>query len=653
MKQKKVSGYLAVSDDAKANYLKEEFKGEVFDKPVMFPKELGSEHPCDFDNLERIYKKVGLIAGAVNKMTDSIVGDFTVKVKNENAQVILDSFIADNNFTTVLRPWIREGILKGNGFIEIDLKESKVRVMNSNNMYVKRDNRGNIKEYTQFIGNLNRFTMTSRKFNQFKPNQIAHLKINKIPNEPYGIGVVYPNLKLIDNMIGMDSDLHKLINRKAGAPIHVKVGIPEQSVQSVDIDDFSNKLKFMNNRTEWVTDANVEMKMIDFGNLGQSLNETLIHDFRMLIAGLEIPEVLFGSGQLNEGIAKVQLDSFQRKIQSMREEIESVIEEKIFKPILNANGLDEDVKFEWNLPSEDEINKRIEQIQRLLNTFGITENMKRALQLELAKLLGFEDADNYLMAPETGVDEEDDELKKELKKQPLENPVEPKKSESGEAKKESKIKQPEVPGAKPNAKAKHEHLTHNNDCPKNHLTESQMNEMTIREFVNIQEIAGFNYSDYLIKILQMLKIEKFEDLIAMNTNDLKDGLLPKKEIEKLRIILREGFRKNKTMYEIERDIKNNINLKDRLKGGTVTAISSARPNMIARTETVKIANKGLVKLYKENDVQNVRFLAALSDRTCPICESLNGQMFNINELQIGINQPPIHVACRCSLLSVV
>jgi len=350
---------------------------------------------------------------------------------------------------------------------------------------------------------------------------------------------------------------------------------------------------------------------------------------------------MLGSGQLNEGIAKVQLDGFQRKIQSIREEIEAVIEEKILKPILNSNKLDESIKFEWNLPSEEEINKRIEQVQKLLNTLGISENMKRALQLELAKLLDLEGLEDMLMQPEAGVDEEAEEISKELKKQPLEEPTEVPPSKSGEAKKEGKIKQPEVPGAKPNAKAKHG------------LTESQTAKMTVREFVNIKEIAGFNYSDYLVRILQLLKIEKFEQLAALSDLDIQNGLLSSKEINKLRIILREGFRKNKTMNEIERDIKNGIDLKDRLRDGNVVAAATGRPNSIARTETVRMANKGLVRLYKENDIQEVRWLAALSDRTCARCEALNGQIFNINNLEVGTNQPPLHTSCRCSLLSVV
>ena len=203
---------------------------------------------------------------------------------------------------------------------------------------------------------------------------------------------------------------------------------------------------------------------------------------------------------------------------------------------------------------------------------------------------------------------------------------------------EENIPQPEVPGAKPNA---------------NQMIESQSAEMTLKEFVNLKEIAGFNYSDYLAKILQILKVDTFQELLAKDEKEIAAGLLEKQDVEKLRVILKDGFKENKTIRQIENRIAEEIPLKDRItKKGSIIA-ASTRPNMLARTETVRVANQGLVNLYKENKIEKVRFLAALSDRTCPICESLNAQVFTINELQTGINQPPIHASCRCSLVSVI
>jgi SPP1 gp7 family putative phage head morphogenesis protein len=638
MPNKKIKGYIAVSPKDKELFVKEEFKGEVTDIPIRFPKELGAEHPFDFEDVEKVYKKVGIVAGGINKITNAIMGDFTIKTKKENVQTLLESFLKDTNFNTIMRPWIREGLLKGNGFMEIDLENAKLRVMNANQMYVKRNTKGKVLEYNQWIGKtLKNFHIKSNKINNFKPDQIAHLPINKIPNDAYGIGIIWPNERVIENIVNQEEDKSKLTKRKAGQPIHVKVGVPGEAVQSTDIDDFRNKLQFMNNRTEWVTDANVTMEVLRFDEITKNLTDSMYYDFRMFIGGIEVPEVLFGSGQLNEGIAKVQREEFKAGIiRSLREQVESVIEEKIFKPYLNANGFDEDVEFIWDLPTEEDKNQRIDQIQKLLNTFGISENLKRGLELELARVMDMEDVVKVLRKPEVGLDDKKEQEEKEREDQ-FKNPE----SKNPEREKEEKIKQPEVPGAKPSAKEISE------------FTDEEMNSMQLREFVNLKEIHGFNYSDYLLRILRRVKLDNFENLLATTDEELSNGMLPRKEVEKLRIILRDGFKKNRTIRQIENEIKESLDLKDRLRDEKVILSSESRPNAIARTETVRLANLGLVDTYKENDIKQVRFLAALSDRTCPICEGLNSRIFNINELREGENQPPIHTACRCSLLSVV
>lgn len=657
-KQKTVSSYIAVDESARAKHLTEKFKGLVHDKEVKIPVRLGAEHPFDFKNAEDVLIHVGIISGAINKIKEAIVGDFTITSNNENINAILDDFVKNTNFTSVLREWIKEGLTKGNGFMEIDLKESRVQVLNANNMFVKRNKNGKILRYNQFIGK----SITS-KFNKeevvdFKPNQIAHLKLNKIANAPYGIGLLFPNERVIENMILNEQDNVKITSRKAGAPIHVKVGLEGEVVDSNAIQDFSNNLKFMNNSTEWVTDKNVEMSLINFSGVTDNILGAIEHDVEMISAGMEIPMVLFGKANINEGIAKVQLEAWQRKIASIREEIENIIVNTIFTPLLLAQsgktekvkgfkpqeskGLAGDINFTWNLPGEEEKNARLEKLNMLLQNFGIDESMRRAIQIEIAKILNIEGLEEVLLKPEDANDQEDQDLARKAE--------------------EEKIKQPEVPGAKPTAKASNEvklkeQNTKVQDKLKEHLTLEEARDMNLREYVNITELAGFNYSDYLIKILQKLKIDKFSDLSALNEAQLDLGLLSKSEVEKLRIVLRDGFRKNKTIREIENDISKNVDIQDRFierDGEKVLSVTAAsRPIMIARTETVRLANLGLKDLFTENKVEQYQYLAAIDNRTSDICRSLNGRVFNVKDGIPGVNMPAMHANCRSTILGVV
>ena len=640
----KVKGYIAASKEDQS--IKESFKGNIIDIPVTYPKELGAKHPFDFEAVERVYKKNGFVAGAINKYVDNIVGEFTIKVKNPNVRAILDQFIYNTDFATVLRAWIREAFIKGNGFMEIDLQNQEIRVLNGNNMYVLRDDIGVVQGYKQWIPYAKGNRMYMRKVNEFEPKEIAHLTINQVADEPYGLGIIWPNERAIENMILDEQDLRELMSRKAGAPIHVKVGIPGEAVQPNVIDDVKNKLQYLNNSHNWVTDANVEMSVLQFGELGKSLADHLNYILHTLYSGLEVPEVLMGSGQLNEGIAKVQLESWQRKISAIQDEIESIIEEKIFKPLLIENGFDIRVEFVWNLPGESEINDRITKITELLKAFGLSPQMKAYLEIELARLLNFEGADKILDSPEEAEQKAEQDKQMQFDNQQKIPPKENKERKQ----EETKIPQPEIPGAKPNAKEEFFIKIRENAMTEIAETDIQIQNMNVQEFVNLKEQANFNYSDYLIRILKILKTDEFTNLKAITEQDVADGLLPETEVEKLRTVLKNGFKKNQTIREIEDEIRSRVDIKDRIKEGTTVLSAEQRPIVIARTETVRLANEGLIDLFKENKVEKVRWLSAMSDRTCIDCEDLNGRIYEINNLT---EQPPLHVNCRCSLLSVI
>ena len=175
VKNKPTRGYISIN--AKDQYIDiiEEFSGMSFDEETQFPKGLGAKHLFDFESVEKLYKKYGVIAGAINKITDSIVGDFDIQLDNENAKALIDSFIHSSNFKLVLREWVREGLLKGNGFIEIDLDNNQIRILNANWMFVKRNKKGKVLEYNQWTKPLKGFRRDAPDLIPFKPKQIAHL----------------------------------------------------------------------------------------------------------------------------------------------------------------------------------------------------------------------------------------------------------------------------------------------------------------------------------------------------------------------------------------------------------------------------------------------------------------------------------------------
>jgi SPP1 gp7 family putative phage head morphogenesis protein len=624
----RVKGY--ISSGKNDGYFKEQFKGEVSDKLVRWPKELGVEHPFSFEDCEKVYKKFGLVSGIINKNVDHTVGEFTIESDNDNVVKVINEFIKKNNFSVILRDWIRESLMKGNGFMEINVQTKDCKIIGANDMYVVRNRKGEVTGYNQYIGDLVKFNQ--KKIIPFTPNQIAHLPFNKIAGEAYGYGYIYPNERVIENLILNIQDVHKLISRKAGAPLWAKCGIPGEATNPGDVDAMKANMQYLNNSVNWATDANVDLKVVDFGPLGEKLTGLIEHDIRELCAGMDMPEVLLNSGQLNEGIAKTQIAGWKMKIMNFQDMIEGIILEKIFKPLLEANQLKgEEVDFIWNLPSDEDINLRLTQLNTILGNMSATENMKRLIQLEIARLLNIQEANLYLPSPEEGLDEQNYSDKKDIAKMGVGLVPDNSKPIPDEMKKKVPFK----------PQSAHLHEIENIDY----------NTITMREWLNLQEVAGFTYSDYLVAILKQTKIDKFQDLKAVTEADISNGLFPEADIEKLRTILKEGFRRNLTLRQIETNIKESINIKDRITEDGKSIPAQTRTESITRTETLRLSSIAIKNLYDDNNINKFQFLS--SPGACDICQALdNGEIKLLSEANTGTNYPPIHPNCRCFPMAV-
>lgn len=428
--------------------LSEQYKGEVESKKVMFPTELGEEHPFNFKTMEDLYKKFGFFTAVVDKYIDFIVGPgFYIECKEPRAKEILEQFMKDVNFDTLLRQWTKEALVKGNGFLEIGGNKKEgikgLKMLNSSYMYILRDKKGKIEGYNQYKGAFDKFA--KEKVISFNENEIAHVPFNVIGDCAYGFGIGYTAMKLVDDWLNMNNSEHKLMDRKANAPLHAKFGYINGDTKiipkSEDVQAFGKDLETMNNKTEWVTDPLVEFKVVDFGNIGEKFAQTKESDLEMLIYAFQIPAVLLGKANIPEGLAKVQMEAFQRRIQSIQAELEKIIEQKIFKVVLNANGFEVDVEFEWGTPSVMETEGRMKLISDMIKSSTVSGAMNIMLEDEMINLLGFDKGEWEKLKLEQAKNEEEE--RKRLESQAT--PIVPGQNKNFPQKVQPKAEQPKQP----------------------------------------------------------------------------------------------------------------------------------------------------------------------------------------------------------------
>lgn len=161
------------------------------------------------------------------------------------------------------------------------------------------------------------------------------------------------------------------------------------------------------------------------------------------------------------------------------------------------------------------------------------------------------------------------------------------------------------------------------------------------------------YDDYLQEILQILQIEGYEAIADWNylspaERNFLEGYIVElaNSTEQLQEQVSEELRAIRSAGLSEKEAT------ERLK--EIFKMAEARAKAIARTETTRSANIGIIiGSYESSIVKAYEFIAVLDKRTTRICESRHGMIFRPEDIDLlATNTPPLHVNCR-SVLNVI
>ena len=74
---------------------------------------------------------------------------------------------------------------------------------------------------------------------------------------------------------------------------------------------------------------------------------------------------------------------------------------------------------------------------------------------------------------------------------------------------------------------------------------------------------------------------------------------------------------------------------------------------LIRTEVNRVHNAAEREAYKEEEIEEYRFLATLDGRTCEECGRLDGKIYPVSEAKEGVNFPPLHPNDRCTTVQAM
>lgn len=649
---------IEISDDEKNKSFISTLKKEGFE-----------EHPFEYKLVEDLTKKFGLINAIVEKITDFTIGPGVyIESEDENIVEILDEWMEETNFRYYLRPWAKEALIKGSGYLEIAglgmaSKINTIKCVNANNMFVKKDEFGEIKGYTQYLGN-SYIGIDKEKKIDLSKDEIIQLDFNKIGTCGYGYGIVYSALETVDYFLSSQKSMHKIMSRKANSQVHWKLGNAEKDdyPKQEDIDAFAGKLQFMNDTTEFVTGPNAEAKVIDFGNIGEKFAEVLANDYKLLSYCFQVPEMLLGSDRGWSGSSEVQMDAFERNCKSKQEEIGCVLRYKVFNKVLEANGIkDYEYELVWGQPSEDDKNKELETYREILKIPGLNPGLTKAIEKKLACVLDIDydevyeepivptDANGNPIAPQLGNKPGKENPNKE---EPMEEPEEEEEMEENKHYVVNSYKINDfIEKLKINLKGnyrkdlEHSFLTHKQE-------KLDLKDYTIKEYLNK------DYKQFKEGILNAIEKDEFTNIKAENKVELKAGYLSETKLNRFREVLKEGIENDKSLKAMKKDMLEVVKvpalyeynrkglIKDE-KGRKILLLSAdERAEMILKTELIRLSGEGFIAEVRKEGETLVEWITAEDERVCTICEDLDKRIFEVDSV---LDNYPAHVNCRCML----
>jgi SPP1 gp7 family putative phage head morphogenesis protein len=84
-----------------------------------------------------------------------------------------------------------------------------------------------------------------------------------------------------------------------------------------------------------------------------------------------------------------------------------------------------------------------------------------------------------------------------------------------------------------------------------------------------------------------------------------------------------------------------------ITGGKTHGGASGRARMIVRTQACHELNKGTIADFKARGVKQYRFMSLESVNSCKDCTELDGNIYDVDDAEEGVNLPPLHPNCQC------
>ena len=148
----------------------------------------------------------------------AVKDNFDIVTEDDNLREELEEMFRDINIENILYGWLRNARIFGSVYLE--WTGDNLILRSSQNMYVKRNEHGQIEYYYQKIGD-------DKENVRFEESEIIALNNNSFDDLAYGLSDIHPIIYLVELKDYAERDIGAALNKYASSRFDVSAGLPD------------------------------------------------------------------------------------------------------------------------------------------------------------------------------------------------------------------------------------------------------------------------------------------------------------------------------------------------------------------------------------------------------------------------------------------
>ena len=260
----------------------------------------------------RTYMNVYLSDPIVRSLIDlpclyAVKDGFDIVTEDEKLRDEITKMFVDINIDTTIYGWLRNARIFGSGYLEWTGDNLVLR--SSQNMFVKRNEHGQLMYYYQSIGD-------DKEDVRFEPDEIIELQNNPFDDYAYGLSDIHTILYLVDLKDYAERDIGAAFNKYAVSRFDISCGLPDMPYGPDKINEIVDAFNALEPGEDIIHGNDIQIKEIEGSDRAFEYGKYTDDILDKIHIALKVPRTMWTAPEQARPIFEPYVKYLQRAVES-------------------------------------------------------------------------------------------------------------------------------------------------------------------------------------------------------------------------------------------------------------------------------------------------------------------------------------------------